>query len=413
VLGRALSGEVDAQREELRQAIEAALSRYGVAGELRIDDERVRLTGGGPPVSVELGTVLGRWDSVGFEERQRLSIGLARALVGQRRAFASSAPRRERPPIALLSAGVVALIGAGLFLRAPLRSTFAAVLGTEASSAPTPRIAAHEQQDRERAERAERVCAATLARVLRGGSVGPTDAEGWVVEVSLLSAAADLAPTWGQLGGFVEVSAGAERGRITWSGNKLSELQGLTTAASVREQRWPEVKPIYLQETITLAGEYVAPYFRERERIELVRFAHALAKHQGARFGALYARCAGSDTHHLGAWFAGPDAGDASAALLYFMGAHSYPAQLEKRVMSPTANTDLDPAFTLANLVEATDDVDRREVASMIGGQDGMVAEADGITSIRFPFVKASSATRASFAVARRLKLAAGAAAAE
>jgi hypothetical protein len=399
---------VDAQREELRQAVGAALSRYGVAGEVRIDAEHVTLTGGGLPASVELGTILARWDSVSFGERQRLSLGLARALVAQRRQGVSSASRRERPPIALFSAGLVAVIGAAIFLRSPLRSGLAALLGSDTTSAPAPRVSTHEREDRERAERAERVCAATLSRVLRGGSVGPMDSEGWVVEVSLLSLAADVAPTWGHLDGFVDLSAGKEQGRLAWSGNELGKLGGLTTVARLHEARWPEAAPMFLQQTLTLTGAYVLPYFRERERIELVRFAHALAKQQGARLAALYARCAGSDTHHLGAWFAGSDAGDASAALLYFMGVHSYPSQLERRLLSAQNDGELEPAFALGALIEATNAIDRREIASMIGGQDGMVAEADGITSIRFPFVKSSSATRASLAVARSLKLAPG-----
>jgi hypothetical protein len=395
-------------REELRQAVEAALSRYGVAGELRIDAERVTLTGSGPPLSVELGTILARWDSASFEERQRLSLGLARALVARRRAAVSTAPRRHRPSIALFSTGLVALLGAGLFLRSPLRASLGALFGAPSVAAPAPRVSSHEQQDRERAERAERVCAATLSRVLRGGTVGPTDSEGWVVEVSLLSTAADVSPSWGRLEGFVDLSAGKDRGRLTWSDSKLAQLGGLTTTARVQEQRLPESTPVFLAQTITLTGDYVMPYFRERERIELVRFAHALAKQQGARLAALYARCAGSDTHHLGSWFAGPAAGDASTALLYFMGVHSHPQHLQGRVLSAREGDELDPAFTLSALLDATEGIDRREVASMIGGQDGMVAEAEGFTSIRFPFVKSSSATQASLAVARRLKLAAG-----
>jgi hypothetical protein len=406
--GRAISGGVNGQREELRQAVGAALARYGVAGELSIDAECVTLTGSGPTVSSELGTILARWDSIAFDERQRLSLGLARALVAQRRAVNAAAPRRRRPPIALFSAGIVAVIGAAVFLRSSLTASLSGLLGGAAAPAAAPRVASHEQQDRERAARAERVCAATRARLLRGGSVGPTDAEGWVVEVSLLTGAAGASPHWGRLDGFVERGDGARKGRLIWPGSKLSELSGIMTAVEVEELRLPDAAPSFLQLTITLSGEYVLPYFLERDRIELVRFAHALAKDQDARFGALYARCAGSHTHDLGAWFAGASAGDASAALLYFMGAHSYPVQLERRVLSQSADDGVDPAFTLTSLIEATDKIDRRQVASMIGGQDGMVAEAEGITSIRFPFIKASSATRASLAVGRRLKVASG-----
>jgi hypothetical protein len=305
-----------------------------------------------------------------------------------------------------LSGGILAVVGALLLMRLPVRSTLGALLGTSKERGVAPGNSEHERQDHERAERAQRACEATRSRVLRGASVGPTDSEGWVVEISLLGSAAQASPTWGNLNGFVQLDVGTDHGHVVWDGSTLSTLSGLTTAARVGQRRLPELEPVFLEQTITLTGEYVQPYFRERDRIELVRFAHALAKQQGAKLGALYARCVGSDTHHLGAWFAGADAGDASAALLFFMGVHSYPAQLERRVLSPQGGDALDPAFALSELLGATGDLDRRELASMIGGQDGMVAEAEGITSIRFPFVKSSSAMRASLAVARRLKLA-------
>ncbi|MET0413909.1 MAG: hypothetical protein ABW217_21545, partial [Polyangiaceae bacterium] len=139
---------MDGRREELRQAVGAALARYGVAGELSIDAERVTLTGSGPTVSSELGTILARWDSIAFDERQRLSLGLARALVAQRRVVNAAAPRRRRPPIVLFSAGLVAVIGAAVFLRSPLRASLSGLLGGSAAQAPAPRAASHEQQDR-------------------------------------------------------------------------------------------------------------------------------------------------------------------------------------------------------------------------------------------------------------------------
>jgi hypothetical protein len=312
------------------------------------------------------------------------------------------APKRSRSPVALFSAGFIALALAVAVVKLPwadLRQWLGGSATTAARRMPEPH-----DLDREREARAERVCAATLSRVLRGASVGPTDAEGWVVEISLLWDAG--VKTRPPLNDFVDFSAGTDQGRVVWTGSqKLAAARGITTRASLQESALPQGSPTLVMQTLTLYGEYALAYFRERDRIEFVRLGHALAKQFNARLGGLFARCAGQQSHQLGAWFAGETPSAAAAALLHFMGVYALPPHIHRRYLSAAADGELDPSFALGSLLEATKGLDRKAVAALISGQDGMVAEADGLTSIRFPFVNSSSATRASIALARNLKL--------
>jgi hypothetical protein len=401
--GAGAVSSVDLQQEdELRQLLEAALARYGAAGDLTIVDERLILAGSGRAVSTDIAHLTPRWGALSFEERKREVQTLARHLVSLRRSCMPEAPKRSRSPVALFSAGFLALAAAVVLIKVPW-SNVRQWLGGSAPAAAA-RVADTHESDRQREERGERVCAATLSRVLRGASVGPTDAEGWVVEISWLwDAGVKTRPS---LDGFVDFSAGSDQGRLVWSGSaKLAAAQGITTRATSSESALPQGSPTLVMQTLTLFGEYALAYFRERDRIEFVRLGHALAKNFNARLGGLFARCAGQESHQLGAWFAGDTPNAAATALLHFMGVYALPAHIHRRYLSARADGELDATFALGSLLEASKGLDRKEIASLISGQDGMVAEADGLTSIRFPFVNSSSATRASLALARNLKL--------
>jgi hypothetical protein len=398
----AVSGVDPREQDELRQLLEAALARYGAAGGLSIIDQHVTLTGSGRAVSTDISHLSPRWGALSFEERKREAQALARQLVSLRRSCAPETPKRSRSPVALFSAGFLALAAAVALVRLPWSDLQERFGGS--APAVTARVPEPNDLDRERAERAERVCAATLSRVLRGASVGPTDAEGWVVEISWLwDAGVKTRPS---LHDFVDFAAGAEQGRLVWTGSqKLAAAQGVTTRATSRESALPQGSPTLVLQTLTLFGEYALAYFRERDRIEFIRLGHALAKHFDARLGGLFARCAGQQSHQLGAWFAGEKPGSAAAALLHFMGVYALPPHIHRRYLSAQADGELDPTFALGSLLEASKGLGRKEIAGLISGQDGMIAEADGLTSIRFPFVNPSSATRASVSLARNLKL--------
>jgi serine/threonine-protein kinase len=324
---------------------------------------------------------------------------LARTLSQRRRpAQATPPPRRERSFGLLVLAGLALAAGAA-YLRLEGELSWpgrAATIEARASEGSEPR-----DPEAARRERARRVCDATRARVLRGATVGPTDVEGWVVELSLIREGSQV---WKSLDQFVDLSRGDDAGHISWSGApELAAIEGYTTRVEVRSTALPGESTRFQRLDLSLHGSYVSPYFRERQRIRLVRFAHALAEFQQASLAGLYARCEGGTTHHLGSWFLGSSPGKAAASLLFFMGAYAEPAHLPRKVLTPRPDQDLAPAHALDQLIGATADLTRKDVAKMIGSQDGMVAGPETFTALQFPFVDSNRSLRASRGIARDL----------
>jgi hypothetical protein len=142
-------------------------------------------------------------------------------------------------------------------------------------------------------------------------------------------------------------------------------------------------------------GRYVTPYFDSEERIDFVRAAAALREQLGASHAGLYARCEDGRTHHLGAWFSGPDAGGAVAALTYLMGAFAEPPQIAATVLAGPALDDPWKAQVLDRL--NTDKLKRDRVARLLGPHGGMVSgRPEGPGFITFPFGDGNRAARAS-----------------
>jgi len=386
---------------EIQQLVEAALARHGTAGELVVDEQTISLVGHGPTAVVQAGHLCARWSNLPFVERQRECGLIARALSRQRRTVSPEVRPKRAGPI-----GLVAGLALALALTAGAFYAFGNIdepVSTEpVAAAIDPVTAELEATEREREARAERVCNATRARIARGGTVGPSDAEGWVVELALLWTASERAAE--SLADFVAVSE-PQRARIVWRGApELAELVGPRTRVDIRREALPEATAPQFQELrLTLHGEYVLPYFREAERIKLIRFSHALAEKHSAMLGALYARCATGTSHHMGAWFLGTSPGIAASALLYYMGARAQPPLLPKELLSTREDVALEPAFALDTLLDRTRHLNRQDVASGIGALDGMVAGPATFTTLGFPFVDSDRALRASHQLSRLL----------
>lgn len=383
---------------DIQQLIEAALARHGTAGEVHVDEHAVSLSGNGRNARVDIDHLLAKWETLPFPERQRECGLIARALAKQRRTFAPRAREDGRRPLSILGIALAALLTGGGVYAFGLRDE---KVEPDAASLHDALAAELAKVERERNARAERVCNATRTRISRGGTIGPTDAEGWVVELGLLWPAAENRAT--NLGDFIAPHGGAAR--IVWTGAPdLKQLDGPSTHVEVQRRALPEEgAPQYRELLLTLRGEYVLPYFREPERIKLIRFAHAIAERHSAMLGALYARCDAGTTHHMGSWFLGNSPGAAASALLYYMGAHAQPPLLPPEVLSTRQNTPLEPAFALDTLLERTRHLQRKDVASGIGALDGMVAGPAAFTTLGFPFVDSDRALRASFQLVRLL----------
>jgi hypothetical protein len=258
-----------------------------------------------------------------------------------------------------------------------------------------------EAYERARRERAIRVCEETRARVVRGAVIGATDVEGWVTELVLLRrAGAEPFTLPHDLAGVVE------QRRVIWK--QAPELLSVSpgnvdvadaSLASAGQARRPGLR-------LTFDGGYVTSYFREEERPSWIRAAGALAKQLGATHGGLYARCATSSAHHLGAWFLGPAPDGAALALLYFMGAHADVPHVQRALLDPRDGGVVDLGFAFERLADATRKLDRSRLGMIIGPHGGTVGGVHGATFLSFPFRDADRAARASRDLARALEIA-------
>ena len=389
----------EAAQAELRRQVVArlqeALSKFGAAGRVHIDEGRAVLESAGVTVSTEVAGLLGRWDELAPAERQRAC---------------TDVPRRS-PWVWVAVGAVCAMFLAGLVLGRPWQSG----TGDDSASPPVRRRAddpgspgsSAGQLDRE--TRAAQVCQATVARISRGATVGPTDTEGWVVELGLLSNRAGGPMTdHPGLARFIAREPGAAVGRFVWpDAPELSRIEGPSTRVEIgragvhgRSARgWYGVR-------LTFTGRYVLAYFDESQRLAYLRTALALSTQTGATHAGLYARCARGSTHHLGAWFLGQSPTDVATSLVYFMGVFASPPHVSSAVLGADAGAPGGHGATLQALAGRTGSLDRERIATVLGAHDGMITgPRGGPAIITFPFRDGNRATRASHQLATFLGL--------
>jgi hypothetical protein len=387
-------------RRELEAAIAEAVARFGMAGDVFVEDTVARLVGSGPDVDTDIGMLADQWATLAPELRQRRATEIARRLVSARRVRLDEGhgAASRRPPQLIAPLVILALVGVAIYFAwrmfAPGGSGWPWA-AKPVSSAPTA-----DQYEAERVARAARVCQATRSRIMRGATVGPTDVEGWVVELVLSRDGAD--PTTDPaLGEFFARGEDGGAYRLSWSGTPdIASQQGIGTDVNIA----PE--PLDGEKGIKLAfhGRYVHPYFDAARRLEYVKLANALAEKLGARHGALYGHCAGDDSHHLGAWFLGASPADAAATLVYFVGAFADPPQVRKSVLFPDGGTDVRSSGVFTRISESAKDIDRKKLATLIGTHSGaLTGEGDGRTVMTFPFADSNRAARASLDAAKTI----------
>jgi hypothetical protein len=404
----------DAQTSsDLGQRLADSLSRFGVAGDVIVDAGRATLHGSGPTVTVDVAPLLDDWRGLSEELRQRRVNDVARRLAGERRAVVGS----SMPAPGVRVSGLLAKLGIGLAvlvvgfgIRVSYRQWAAMHPDTDK---PKPLIADYDAYERQRAERAAHVCEATRSRVMRGATVGPSDVEGWVVELWALRSASkpSLAgdPT---LATFVSMPVSQTKGRIVWpnAAPSLASAQGPATEVAVIESNLPETGEPFLRGVrLVMSGHYVVPYFNEPERLDYLRFARVLTDALGADYAGLYARCARSTSHQLGSWFRGPTSGGSLASLLFFMGVFAEHPDLRLSVLAQAGASNVDPAFALKNLISAATPVKKTRVMELVGADNGMISGTDDrVSTITFPFKDGNRAGRASHVAARELGIGEG-----
>jgi hypothetical protein len=275
--------------------------------------------------------------------------------------------------------------------------------GTSAMSAASASV----DPDQDRALFGRNACEQTRARVARGATIGPSDVEGWQVELVLLGRGPHGA--WAQspeLAKFVRPQPDAGLGTWVWP-NARSLVQADRFDARVEVRALVSVGEAQLSGLrLVFTGPYVVPYFTEGERGDYHLLADALADSLGATDGALFARCAHGGPPAIGSWFLGPDPGAAVGSLLYFMtDAGELPLFKPEVSGSATDPSRHDHAFDAIS--RAVRPLDRGAVASLIGRELGMISGRPKQPSrLTFPFRDANRASRASLSAARSLKLA-------
>jgi len=392
----------DGRHADLETMVAEAIARFGMAGDAVVEGGSIRLVGAGPEVSTDLAGMTDQWGTLAPELRQRRATDLARRLVQARRAVLEGGVTKKRAgiprflaPLAILIVAAVGVVVAFRYLAPGGKLSW----GRGGASATATAISA-DQYERERLERAQRVCEATRARIMRGASIGPTDVEGWVVELALARAAPSPADD-AALAGFLEKADGAAA-RFVWKETpEIAGQEGIGTEVSVS----PEGVPLSSSPhgvRITFAGKYVTPYFYSGERRAYLKLANALAEKLGATHGALYARCAQSTTHHMGSWFLGPTPGGAAAALVYWVGAFADPPQVRQSVLFPDGGSDLGASGALERIAEKTKSLDRNKLRTVVGAHEGMITgKGEGPTTLTFPFADSNRAARGSLEVAK------------
>lgn len=386
--------------EEITTQIAECITRFGIAGTVEVDDRNARLVGHGPVAEVPIGDLLERWGQLSQEDRSKRCLDTARKLVSVRRSSLppTRPPRLRQLPGWLVPLFLFAVLGGvgGWWLTRPVQRT------AERTSAAASALGAEPEGDREL--RAEKVCQRTRSRVMRGATVGPLDVEGWVVELALQRGGSESLRNPGVLGEFIEVDQ--PKPHVIWpQAPALSALSGLDTQVEVAESVMgsagiPDRRALVL----TFHGSYINPYFEEKQRIQYLMFANALAQRLGATHGALYARCKGGATHHIGAWFLGPSPGEALGSLIYYMGTFADSPHVATTALSDAAVPDRAQMFD--GIRRASARAPRPEIGRWLGAQGGMIAgPADGPTRITFPFKDANRASRASRETARILEI--------
>lgn len=412
---------------EIRQLVEEAMARFGMAGDLQLNEQWLVLypQGAGEPAYTDIRMLIEQWPRLPFDVRQKRCHELARRLQQQRRVSLAAPPARQQTRLGpttklMLAATLAIVVSAGVL--AFTRSGGIPAAGTSQAQEPRAGAAAAstslDQSEAERKARALRVCQSTQSRVMRGATVGPIDVEGWLVEMVVFAKGGHHWQGEQQVAELLTRQPGGAW-KVNWTvAPELSSLEGPGTEVTVAPYELRESastagngqqsNEFYSGVKLSFMGRYVTLYFKEAERISYVRFGNALIDALGVDHGALFARCEGDTSHHMGAWFRGPTPGAASALVLFAMGAHAETPHLRANLLSAADDGSFEPGYSWLQLRGLTEPLERSRIASLFGNQGGMLAgkAGDETTIVTFPFRDANRAERSSLILAQELGIA-------
>ena len=386
-------------RAELAALTTEILGRYGVAGRVEVEGHLVWLIGHGPTVEVGLPELATTSAAQAPAELRRLAERLARDLASARRnaiGKSDSSPDwigilKLFPPVLL----VIFVVGFAVrYLvppSAPSKSPSRSVAGTSNRKA-----AVSSDPDQERHDREYKSCLESVSRIQRGGSVTALDADGWVVELSLISEVSDLDPSSTVLKEYFEPRPNDIERKQVWTGApSLLRLDSHDAGVLVSKEPLAAAAPLMGSGIkITWRGQYASQYFSETERREFIGLADSLYRDTQSTYGALYARCSQGVARYLGAWFRGPTVGGAVWSLIAELDVFSDVPQL------PGIKPGDGPekwAPALNRLASLTHSVTRKRAALVLANSAGSVSEQPGKhATLEFPFAQGSRANTAS-----------------
>lgn len=394
-------------RAELGTKTTEILGRYGVAGRIEVESRLVWLIGNGPTVEVSLTETdasKAALNAAGLKSvAERLARDLSRARHAASRESGSTAGwlawAKVLPTFALVALGIW------------MAFRYLTPNQHMASNAWSPKKGAHSSRGVqsppaklvEKQVLDDQNCVRTVTRIQQGGAVTPLDIDGWVVELSLVSAQDDLLPTAAALKDYFQLRAdGIERTHHAANTPMLNQTDAQQAAVLISKEPLATVSPNAASGIlVTWRGQYVTPYFSESDRTEYVKVADALFNALHASHGALYARCIQGGARHLGSWFRGPNVGAALWMLVTEMGVISGSV----RVPGLGASSGLENyEAPLKYLAETVGPITRRKAAYILSPSGGFVSERIGqFATVEFPFSPANRASLASLAIARKV----------
>lgn len=369
--------------ESIARALAAELERRGVAGTLSVSSDRAFLRLGRGQRQVALGTLCAQWLELTEGERDHSIRALGDGLTSNSGVWS----RR-------LSGSA---IGATLVVLASMAWQARHSRVDAAGPSPPPPLID------ERLARQHRVCEAAVSRAMRGATLGPADAEGWVVEVTLVRAAGTPLSADASVTPFFTF-AEPLRGHLHWP--SLQAQSGTAPDVHLREAAMAVPSSPRVVTTLTFDNPHAASYFDAATRIEWVRLAHQLAKSVQAERAALYARCEHQSSHHVGAWFYGQTAGDMAGIMIWSMLGSSRVPLLKPQLLPHSFEhpDSIGLVFNAINERASARNLHKRELSLLLAADGGSLEGKDeGPLGVLFPVRDSNRAARSAMRLGRSL----------
>lgn len=381
--------------DDVVNAVREALSGFGIAGAVGLEGDQLTLRGNGPPTAIDAGPAAEQWPLLPLVMQRRKAQDLARRLADAHRLAQQGGRSSAGAGDASSKLGGLVVRGLG-----GLAVASALVVGVRAYLAsrqvtPVPPPALVESPEQE-SRRLDTACRAARERVYSGATIGPYDTTGWVIELWLSSRpGADAGPAASKPITFASMARAIDAGRLSPSlDDALGQLTDGTLALD--EGAIPATSPQWTGVTLRFGGGYARAFFETEKRTRFLAVADRLFASSGADLGALYARCAKSPVHDVGAWFRGRDPGSAATALLWGMGMFASRPQIN---LAALGSSEIDGLRAAA----ATAKLDAPTLKGLVGEQGGSLAATPGAVTLSFPLGGPVRAVRASRALAAKI----------